>query len=107
MHLQMLCVGVFIASAVALSSINGLQTFNDDSEAREDSDRYRAVAAWLLFVGITGTIIQVAMVIIRALFYGEIIISQFRIFGVIVSLIYMYMRMYVLWSVTIKQLFTV
>ena len=60
----------------------------DDTEAGWDRNRYRAVAGWLVFVGIAGIITQVIFAIFCGLYYDEAIISQFVIFGVVVSLIY-------------------
>ena len=76
-----------IASAVALSSIEDLypDDIDEDSSAAEDRDRYRGVAGWLLFVGIAGIITQSVMVVVRGLYYTEIVKSQFMIFAVMVS----------------------
>jgi len=46
---------------------------------------YRAVAGFMVFVGIAGIITQVIFTIIRALFYGEVITSQFTVFGILVG----------------------
>ena len=47
--------------------------------------RYRAVAGFMVFVGIAGIVTQVIFTIVRALYYGEVIISQFIIYGILVS----------------------
>lgn len=53
-----------------------------------DRDRYRGTAGWLLFVSITGMITQIAMLIVRALYYNEIIKSQVLVFMIVVSCSY-------------------
>lgn len=85
---QVICLGVLIASAVALASIDDLYSddIDEDSTAADDRDRYRAVAGWLLFVGIAGIITQGVMVIVRGLYYAEIVKSLFMTFVAIVSL---------------------
>lgn len=76
-----------IASAVTLSTINDL--FEDpEGEAADDEEQYRGVAGWLLFVGIAGLITQVIVIILRGLYYGEIIKAQFVAFAIVVSLIH-------------------
>ena len=86
-YLQVLCFGILVASAVAISNINDIfEGAPDGSDAADDRDKYRGVAGWLLFVGIAGLITQVAMAIIRGLYYGEIVTSQFIIFGITVSI---------------------
>ena len=86
MSLQVFCLGVLIASAVALSNIDAFfENFPEDSEFSDDRDRYRGVAGWMLFVGIAGIVVQAVMTIVRALYYGEIITSQFVAFGIAVS----------------------
>ena len=85
-YLQVFCLGILIASAVALSNINELyEDVPDDSDAADDRDQYRDVAGWLLFVAIVGMVVQIVMVIVRALYYGEVITNQFVAFGIIVS----------------------
>ena len=91
LFLQVLCFGVLVASGVAISNINDL--FEDapsGSPAADDSDQYRGVAGWLLFVGIAGLVTQIIMAIIRGLYYGEAIASQFAIFGITVSIFNVY-----------------
>ena len=86
-YLQVLCLGVLIASAVAISNINNVfEDVDEDSDAADDRDKYRDVAGWLLFVGIAGLITQIIMAIIRGLYYGEVITSHFLIFGITVSI---------------------
>ena len=97
--LQVLCLGVLVASAVTLSTIGEWNFISDDipddipvddiipddSSARKDRDRYRSVAVGILSVSIAGIISQVIMLIIHALYYFEIIKCRFCIFTVIVS----------------------
>ena len=79
-----------IASAVTVSNIN--EIFEDpEGEVEEDRNRYRAVAGFLVFVGIAGIITQAVLTIARALYYGEVITSQFTVFGIIVSYIIKYL----------------
>ena len=86
MSLQVFCLGVLIASAVALSNIDSFfEDASEDSDFADDRDRYRGVAGWMLFVAIAGIVIQAVMTIVRALYYGEVITSQFNVFGIIVS----------------------
>ena len=79
-----------IASVITITNINEIfgDDIPDDTEAGRDRNRYRAVAGWLVFVGIAGIITQVIFAIFRGLYYGEAILSQFVIFGVVISLIY-------------------
>ena len=86
LYIQVLCFGVLIASGVAIANINDVfKNAQDDSDAADDRDKYRDVAGWLLFVGIAGLITEITIAIIRGLYYGEIIKSQFVIFGITVS----------------------
>ena len=77
---------------MAFSTINDigfLDNAPDDSEEAEDRDRYRAVAWWLLAVAFVGVITQIVLLIFRALFFKKII-SQFVVFGILVSFIVSY-----------------
>ena len=86
-YLQVLCLGVLIASVIAISNINDyFRGFPDDSTDADNRDKYRAVAGYLLSIGIAGLITQIIMTIIWGLYYGEVIISHFRIFGITVSI---------------------
>ena len=86
MLLQVFCLGVLIASAVALSNIDEFFEYvPDDTDAADDRDQYRGVAGWLLFVAIAGIVVQAVMTIVRAFYYGEVITSHFAVFGIVVS----------------------
>ena len=75
-----------IACAVSLSAIDdAFGGADDDTDLADDRDRYNGAAGWLLFVAIAGIIIQIIMLIVRALYYGEVITSQFIVFGIVVS----------------------
>lgn len=76
-----------VASAVVQSTITDIDDLIELTEQqKEDRDRYRAVAGWLLFVGAGGMIIMVAMVIVRVLYYTEFLNARFVLFGVLVSI---------------------
>lgn len=88
--LQALCMGVIIASAVALSTIDDIFTPDpiDQSEDTKHSDKYREIGWMLLGIGIAGAIIQVFMGIIHFYFYKNIVIKEYFIaFASIVSFI--------------------
>ena len=85
-YLQVFCLGILIASAVALNNIDEFfEDVEDDTDDADNRDQYRGVAGWLLFVAIAGIVVQIVMVIVRALYYGEVITNQFVAFGIIVS----------------------
>ena len=87
MYLQILCLGVLIASGAAIYYINDVfEDVDEDSTLADDRDKYEDVAGWLVFVGIAGLITQIIMAIIRGLYYGEVITSHFLIFGITVSI---------------------
>ena len=107
MTIQAISLGVLIASAITITSVNDIfdDDIPDDSDVGRDRDRYRAVAGWLLFVCIAGIITQVIFAIVRGLFYGEVIISQFIAFGVVVSLnIYIYIYIYIYTYIANRQI---
>ena len=81
----MFCLGIVIASAVALEAIDDF--LRNAIDYPREMDRYRGVAGWLLFVAIVGTISQAVMVIACALYYGEVIRSQLVgvVFRIVVS----------------------
>ena len=90
--LQALCLGVLIASAVALSTTDDIFApgLLDDPEDRKHSDKYREIGWMLLGIGIAGAIIQVFMAIIHFYFYvnsNSVIKEYFVAFACTVSLI--------------------
>ena len=85
-YLQVFCLGILIASAVALNNIDEFfEDVEDDTDDADNRDQYRGVAGWLLFVAIAGIVVQIVMVIVRALYYVEVITNQFVAFGITVS----------------------
>ena len=90
LFVQIFCLGLLIASAVALNTIGDIfrDDTDDDSEVGQDRDQYRGVAGWLLFVAIAGIAVQVVMFIVRLLYYIEVISTQFMMFGIAVSFIF-------------------
>ena len=90
---QIICVGVLIACSAALSAIGDISFEHDIVETiggasgEDDRDRFRDVAGWLLFAGIAGIISQITIVIIRGLFYFEIIQNRYLTYAVLVSFI--------------------
>lgn len=78
-------MGVTIASAIALKTIDDLYSGDLDEESEDDRDTYRGVAAWLLAISALVIITQVIMVIIRALYVAEVVTVHFAVFGILVS----------------------
>ena len=83
--LQLLCLGIMIASAVTLSTIDDVFLDYYSGSVGEDRDRYRGVAGWILFVSITGIISQVIMLIICLCYHLQCLKHQFLTFTIIVS----------------------
>ena len=91
--IQIVCVGVLVGCAVALSAIADSLLFEDDTveefdALEDDRDIFRAVAGWLLFASIAGIVSRIAMVVIRGVFYLGIIDSEsmlYLVFAVLVS----------------------
>ena len=85
-YLQVFCLSILITSVVALSNIDEFfEDVEDDTYDSDNRDQYRGVARWLLIVAIAGIVVQIVMVIVRALYYVEVITNHFAIFGITVS----------------------
>ena len=85
--LQLLYLGVMIASAVTLSTIDDVSSDHIPAYANvgKDREKYRGVAGWILFVSIAGIITQVIMLIIHLLYHLQCLKHQFLTFAIIVS----------------------
>ena len=79
-----------ISTAVVLSTVADTTLFGDaevDTEFEEDREIFRAVAGWTLTVALIGAIVLSICTIIRFLFYFEIFIHHFSLFGAVVRFI--------------------
>ena len=74
-----------IASTATLSTIDDVFPVYISGDDKEDRDRYRCVAGWILFVSIAGMISQAIMLIIRLLYHLQHLKHQFLTFTIIVS----------------------
>ena len=73
-----------VSCAITLSSINvNYDNGTEGSDGEEDIERYRAIAGWLLADAIAGLVTQIMLLFFLALFFKEIIISQFVTFGIL------------------------
>ena len=78
-----------IASAIALDTIDDLYSGDDlDDHSEEDRDNYRGVAAFLLAISVMVIVVQLILLIIRLLFFAEIITSHFAVYGIVVGYSY-------------------
>lgn len=78
-HLQVLSFILLIYASVVMGELNDIADIEYDN-----SGRYRAAAGWLIFVAVTGMLIQTAIIFVR--FLNITFINQnFIIFGFIVS----------------------
>lgn len=68
--IQIICLGMAIAAAVAISAVNDLDDVAHElgGEFRH-ADSYRGAAGWVLFVGIAAIIYHGIMIFIRALYF--------------------------------------
>ena len=84
--MQIICLGMLIAAAVAISAIDDLDDFAHqyDSEFKH-ADSYRGAAGWLLFVGIVAVIYHGIMIFIRALYFSSHISNSFAGYSFTVS----------------------
>ena len=80
--LQLLCLAILIAAAVAISAINDLDDYA--GEYRHAND-YRGAAGWLVFVAIVAIIYHGFMIFIRILYFTPIIDSFFSGYSFAVS----------------------
>ena len=71
---------------MTLSAIDGLHTSGIDKDSDDAKERFRSVAGWLFFLGIAGIITQSILVIVRGLYYADIIKHYFLVFLILVSL---------------------
>ena len=77
--MQVLCFAVLVASAITISTLDDI--VGDSDSTTDEEQRYRGVAGWLVFLGVAGLIIEVIMVIFRALYFGQVISEGFVVFG--------------------------
>ena len=76
-------MGVLISSAVVLSTTNEI----DSLEGTHDQEIFRAVGGMMVTISAIGIIAMVISMILRLLYFVEIIVRYFNIFGATVSFI--------------------
>ena len=81
--IQIICLGISIAAALALSAVNDLDDLFGDEYKHADS--IRAAAGWLLFVGIAAIIYHAIMIFIRAIYFSSNVSQGFAGFSFTVS----------------------
>ena len=80
-----------ISTAIVLSTVDDTTVFGDaedETEFEQDREIFRAVAGWTLASALIGVLVLAICTIIRFLFYFEIVIHHFGIFGAVVRMIY-------------------
>ena len=86
---QLICLGIMIASAVALSTVAQINLFDDDipddSDSAEDRDRFRTVAGYVLCASVVGIVTQLLLAANRGFYHCKVIKPPFYIFKVLVS----------------------
>ena len=84
--IQIVCLAMLIAAAVAISAIDDLDDFAQQyGDEFRHADSYRGAAGWLLFVGIAAVIYHGIMIIIRILFFTANIGHSFSGYSITVS----------------------
>ena len=60
-----MCIGILITSVITLATVDDIYGSDNVELSREDRDRYRVVAGWLMGVAIADIILQVIMAIVQ------------------------------------------
>ena len=88
-YIQVICLGILIASAVAFSTIAQIDLFDDDipgdTDSGEDRDRFRAVAGYVLSASIVGIVTQLLLAAHRGFYYCKVMQPPFYMLKVLVS----------------------
>ena len=99
-----------ISTAIVLSSVGDTTVFGDagvDTEFEQDREIFRAVAGWTLTSALIGVFALAICTIFRFLFYFEIVIHHFGIFGAVVRMIYHIKLLLHVQKIAIYRLFLV
>ena len=75
-------MGLLVATAVVLSTVNGIDLFGVENA---DEEIFRTVAGWLQFAALLGIVTEFVFMIFRILYFTEVIISHYTIFAIKVS----------------------
>ena len=78
--LQPFSLGVLIAASRVVSLIDDIYL-----DGSEDRDSYRGTAGWLIFLSGVCLLFQITMVVLRGLYFGQVLKVRFKIFAILVS----------------------
>ena len=81
--MQVLCFAVLVAAALTISTLDDI--VGDSDSTTDEEQRYRGVGGWLVFLGVAGLVVEIVMVIVRGLYYGQVISEGFVAYGIVVS----------------------
>ena len=85
-NLQVFCIAILVAAAVASSAIDEVEDyFNDYNSEYEHADSYRKAARWLLLVAIMGIIFNPLMIFSRYLYLKSYVKSSFSAYAYLVN----------------------
>ena len=69
-NVQVFCIGVLIAAAVAVSAINETDNLARERGGEyENADRYRGGAGWLVFVGCAAIVFHAVMISMEIFYF--------------------------------------
>ena len=85
-YLQVLCTGVLIAAAIAVSAINEVaDLYVEQGNEYDNASSYRGAAGWLVFVGSAALIFHAVMIAIQILYFKCSTNKHFKHYMLIVS----------------------